>query len=64
MAVIVTYGRVIYSKNSQSNDSQYPYFVGVDFIDMKDEDRELLIKYVVKKQLQQIRDKKQSNNKS
>jgi len=64
MAVIVTYGKVVYSKNSQSNDSQYPYFVGVDFIDMKDEDRELLIKYVVKKQLQQIRDKKQINNKS
>ncbi len=64
MAVIVTYGKVVYSKNSQSNDSQYSYFVGVDFIDMKDEDRELLIKYVVKKQLQQIRDKKQINNKS
>ncbi|MDP1774848.1 MAG: PilZ domain-containing protein [Methylobacter sp.] len=59
MAVIVTYGKVIYSKNSESSDIQYPYFVGVDFIDMKDEDRELLIKYVVKKQLQQIRDKKQ-----
>lgn len=64
MAVIVTYGKVVYSKNSQSSDSQYPYFVGVDFIDMKDEDRELLIKYVVKKQLQQIRDKKQINNQS
>jgi hypothetical protein len=59
MTVIVTYGKVVYSKNNQSKDSQYPYFVGVDFIDMKDEDRELLIKYVVKKQLQQIRDKKQ-----
>lgn len=59
MAVIVTYGRVVYCKNKVSNDSQYPYPVGVDFINMKDEDRELLIKYVVKKQLQQIRDKKQ-----
>jgi hypothetical protein len=59
MAVIVTYGRVVYCKNSQSNDSQYPNFVGVDFLNMKDEDREMLIKYVVKKQLQQIRDKNQ-----
>jgi hypothetical protein len=59
MAVIVTYGKVVYCKNSQANDSHYPYIVGVDFIDMKEEDRELLIKYVVKKQLQQIRDKKQ-----
>lgn len=60
MAVIVTYGKVVYCKKGQSNDSQYPYFVGVDFINMKDEDREMLIKYVVKKQLQQIRDKKQA----
>jgi hypothetical protein len=59
MAVIVTYGRVVYCKNSQSNDNQYPNFVGVDFLNMKDEDREMLIKYVVKKQLQQIRDKNQ-----
>ena len=59
MAVIVTYGRVVYCKNQVSIHSRHPYFVGVDFINMKDEDRELLIKYVVKKQLQQIRDKKQ-----
>lgn len=62
MAVIVTYARVVYRKNSQSGDRHFPYFIGVDFIDMKDEDRELLIKYVVKKQLQQIRDKKQVGN--
>lgn len=64
IAVIVTYGRVVYCKNSTANDDRYPYFVGVDFIDMKDESKELLIKYVVKKQLQQIRDKKQDSNQS
>jgi hypothetical protein len=64
MVVIVTYGRVVYRINSPSADGQYPYFVGVDFINMKDENRELLIKYVVKKQLQQIRDKKQLTNNS
>jgi hypothetical protein len=58
MAVIVTYGRVVYCQKGQPNDSRYPYFVGVDFINMKDEDREMLIKYVIRKQLQQIRDKK------
>jgi hypothetical protein len=63
-AVIVTYGKVVYCKNSEPNDSLYPYLVGVDFINMKDEDRELLIKYVVKKQLQQIRDKKPDSNTS
>ncbi|TRW89991.1 PilZ domain-containing protein [Candidatus Methylobacter oryzae] len=59
MTAIVTYGKVIYCKNSQSDNSQYPYVVGVNFINMKDEDREMLIKYVVKEQLHQIRDKKQ-----
>jgi hypothetical protein len=58
MAVIVTYGRVIYCQSGQSNDTRYPYFIGVDFINMKEEDREMLIKYVIKKQLQQIRDRK------
>jgi len=62
MAVVVTYGKVIYCKRNQSNDIQFPNFIGVEFINMKDEDREMLIKYVVKKQLQQIRDKKQTGN--
>ncbi|TAK63786.1 PilZ domain-containing protein [Methylobacter sp.] len=64
MIVIVTYGRVVYCTSSQSSDSQYNYFVGVDFINMKDDDKELLIKYVIKKQLKQIRDKKQVTNNS
>jgi len=64
MAVIVTYGRVVYCKRNQLNDSQFPNFIGVDFVNMKDDDREMLIKYVVKKQLQQIRDKKQVGNSS
>ena len=58
MAVVVTYGKVIYCKQNPVNDSQFPYVVGIDYINMKDQDRELLIKHVVKRQLQQIRDKK------
>lgn len=53
MTAIVTYGKVVYSKNSRSSDSQYPYFVGTHFINIKDEDRELLIKHVNKKRSQQ-----------
>jgi hypothetical protein len=54
MAVIVTYCKVVYCKNSNPYESQYPYLVGAHFINMKDEDRELLIKHVAKKQFQQI----------
>lgn len=52
MTSIVTDGKVVYCKNIQSNDSECPYFVGAHFINMKDEDRELLIKHVDKKRLQ------------
>lgn len=54
MPVIVTYGQVVYCNNSQLNDSQYPNFVGAHFINMKAEDRELLIEHVSKKRSQQI----------
>lgn len=53
MATIVTYCKVVYCKNSHPSDSQYPYFVGAHFINMKDEDRELLSKHVAKKRSQQ-----------
>lgn len=62
VAVIVAYGKVVYCKNSQSGDAQYPYLVGVDYVNMKDQDRELLIKHVVKKQLQQLRGKRDPEN--
>ncbi|WP_305907721.1 PilZ domain-containing protein [Methylomarinum sp. Ch1-1] len=57
MAVIVAYGKVIYCQRNEEG-GDYPYFVGVDYVNMKDDDRELLIKHVVKKQMQQIRESK------
>lgn len=62
MTAIVAFGRVVRCQQNHSSDSQYANFVGVDFINIKDDDREMLIKYVVKKQMQQIRDKNQSGN--
>ncbi len=58
MAVIIAYAKVIYCRPNEHSE-EYPYFVGVDYINMKDDDRELLIKHVVKKQMQQIRENKQ-----
>jgi len=58
MAVVVAYGKVVYCKKNQSNEDRYPYVIGVDYVNIKDQDRELLIKHVVKRQMQQIRDKK------
>lgn len=53
MTAIVTYGQVVYSKDHHLSDSENPYLVGAHFINMKDEDRELLIRHVAKKRLQQ-----------
>lgn len=51
---ILTYCKVVYCKNSNPFESQYPYLVGTHFINMKDEDRELLSKHVAKKKTQQL----------
>jgi c-di-GMP-binding flagellar brake protein YcgR len=57
--VIVTYAKVIHSENNPDSYSSYSYFVGVDFVNMKENDRDLLSKHVAKKQLQQIRQQKE-----
>lgn len=57
LAVFVAYGRVVYCKDNAHQNPDNPYFVSVEYANLKDDDRELLIKHVVKKQLQQLRDK-------
>jgi hypothetical protein len=51
-AAIEAQCKIVYCKNSPSNDNECPYFVGAHFINMKDKDRELLVKHVDKKRLQ------------
>jgi len=60
MAVIVTYGKVIYCKIQNNPDSRFSHVIGVDYVNMKEQDRELLIRHVVKRQLQQLRENKES----
>lgn len=56
VAVILLYGKVVYCKENTESSS---YQIGVDYINLKDEDREILIKHIVKRQMQQIRETKQ-----
>jgi len=51
-APIVAPCQVVYCRSNQAGDSECPYFVGAHFIDMKDEDQEVLIEHVEKKRLQ------------
>jgi len=60
MAIVITYGKVIYRKMNHADDDGYPYVIGLDYVNMKEQDRELIIKLVVKRQMQQIRGQKES----
>lgn len=57
--VVVTYAKVIHCIKNSNESGDYPYFVGVDYINLKEADRDLLSKHVAKKQLQQIREQKE-----
>jgi len=55
IAVIVLYGKVVYCKKNSGC-----YQIGIDYINLKDADREVLIKHIVKRQMHQIRTTKGS----
>jgi len=60
MAVVVSYGNVVYGHKNSAPKSDLAYIVGVAFSEMKEADRELLIKHIVKRQMQQIREQKEN----
>jgi len=60
IAVILVYGRVVYCKENDHKNASMPYQVGIDYINLNDQDREILIKHIVKRQMQQIREQKAS----
>lgn len=57
LAVIVAVARVVQCKDNPANDPQQPYEICVEYLNMQEEARELLVKHVVRKQMQQLRDK-------
>lgn len=57
MAVIVAYANVVQCKDISRDSPDRPFAICVEYVNLKEEDQELLIKHVVKKQLQQLRDK-------
>lgn len=57
-ALIVTCCKVIHCKKNQPGDGRPAYLISVDFVNMKEQDQELLIKHLVKRQMRQIREKR------
>lgn len=60
LVALVTYGKVIYC-NTSIDDNQFPYHIGVDFLSLREQDREVLIRHLVKKQIKQLRERKESD---
>ncbi len=54
---IMTFGRVVYCRKNEDGPD---YRVGVDFLSMREQDREFLIRHVVKRQLSKLREQKQA----
>jgi hypothetical protein len=57
-ALVTTCCRVVQCRLNPSKEQRYPYVVSVDYMNMKEEDREILIKHVIKRQLAQLREHK------
>jgi hypothetical protein len=57
-ALLTTCCRVVHCRQNPSHEPRYPYVVSVDYMNMKEEDRELLIKHVIKRQLAQLREQR------
>lgn len=62
LIAVVTYGNVVYCKQIKSGSEQPQYHIAVDFLADREQDREVLIRHVVKRQMQQIRQQNDSEN--
>jgi c-di-GMP-binding flagellar brake protein YcgR len=56
---IVAHGRVVQCRPAGSSDQGY--HVAVDFVGLRETDRELLIRHIVKRQTQQLRERKRAS---
>ncbi|MCF7965904.1 MAG: PilZ domain-containing protein [Methylobacter tundripaludum] len=53
MTIIVTCCKVVYCRDSDPNQTHFPYFVGAHFVSMENADRELLVEHVAKHKVRQ-----------
>ena len=60
--VMTAYAKIIHHFEYTTPKSPCPFFVGATFINMKETDSELLSTHIAKKQLQQIRQRKESQD--
>ena len=61
LVAIITYGKVVYCKPNTEDDLGFPFHIGVDFVRLSDQNREVIIRHVVKKQMQELRSRHESS---
>lgn len=62
-AVIMVHAKVVYCRQNPENQvNKLPYLIGLDYVNIQEQDRKLLIKHIVRRQMQQIRATKESHN--
>ncbi len=57
---ILTYGTVVHCQRDDDGEPDFPYRVSADFSHIQEEDRELMVKHVLQKQAQMLREANQS----
>ncbi|MEQ1636779.1 MAG: PilZ domain-containing protein [Methylococcales bacterium] len=63
VAVIVLHAKVVYCKqNTENLLGKQSFLIGVEYVNIQEQDRETLIQYVVRRQMQQIRESKETLN--
>jgi len=59
LASMVCYSHIVYCRKNTIEGSKHAFVIGVEFTHIREKDRELIIKHVVKRQMQIIRENKE-----
>lgn len=59
LASIICYAHIVYCRENTLEHKKHPFLIGMEFTHIREKDRELIIKHVVKRQMQQIRENKE-----
>ncbi len=54
---VVVRGKIVYCKENALHDERPSYHIGVNFLALREQEREILVRHILKKEMQQLREK-------
>jgi hypothetical protein len=54
---VVVHGKIVYCKENAPGDDRLPYRLGVDFLSIREQDREMLIRHIFKREMRHLRER-------